>query len=70
MSDELSIIRKTDDPDVDVSVSMGYTEGVGPLVIFRGDPEKVVTLIEDMNDQAVSRIVGGEYKDQREGGTT
>jgi hypothetical protein len=59
-----SIIREPDDRLADVRVSMGSKRGVGAYLVFRGDPETVIALLENATALA-AEIRRGNYEDKR-----
>jgi hypothetical protein len=63
----VSITREPDDDLVDVRVSLGLKKGVGIYIVFRGDPDETLELLERALAEAKSRIPDGGYREYRKG---
>jgi hypothetical protein len=63
---KISIIREPDDPIAEVRISLGSPKGVKDFyLVFRGDPDKVVELLETAHTVARAALPEGMYEDQR-----
>jgi len=63
---EVSIIREPDDPIADARISLGNPRGFDDFyIVFRGDPEKVVKLLEKALRVAKIALPNGAYQDKR-----
>lgn len=63
---QTSIIRESDDLLADPRISLGSPRGISDFyLVFRGDPEKVINLLERALDVAKVALPTGEYEDRR-----
>jgi hypothetical protein len=63
---QVSITREPDDPIADVRVSLGSPRGMRDFyIVFRGDPEKVVELLDNAAQVARHALPEGLYTDKR-----
>lgn len=61
-----SIIREPDDPAAETRVSIGsLPRELGAYLVFRGEPDKVVDILEKTLEKAKQELPQGNYKDQR-----
>jgi len=60
-----SIIREPADRMADVRISLGKKSDLGAYLVFRGDPEEVVKLLEESLLEARRTIPRGDYTDHR-----
>lgn len=63
-----SIIRESNDKLADVRVSLGLKRDLGAYLVFRGEPEEVVALLEQATEVARTTLASGEYEDHRSRG--
>jgi hypothetical protein len=65
----VSIIREPDDPIADVRISLGTPRGLLNMdmfyIVFRGDPEKAIELLEKALVAAKEALPEGKYDDHR-----
>lgn len=62
----VSLIREPDDLIADVRISLGSPRGSDDFyIVFRGNPEKVVELLEKALSVAKKDLLAGDYKDHR-----
>jgi hypothetical protein len=62
----ISIIRETDDFLADARISLGSPhQSEDFYIVFRGDPEKVLALLEKAVIVAREALPAGEYGDRR-----
>lgn len=68
----VTVTRENDDSikiegkSVDVlRASIGGNDSIGFYLVFRGDPAKVVTMLEMMAEAAKDMLPRGQYKDER-----
>jgi hypothetical protein len=62
--DRRVIIREPDDP-LTLRASIGGNEEHGYYLVFRGDPEKVLTMLKEVVDEAGQRLPKRDYADKR-----
>lgn len=63
---KVSLIREPDDPIAEVRISLGSPIGSDDFyLVFRGDPEKVVDLLQKALAVARTALPEGMYDDQR-----
>jgi hypothetical protein len=63
---EAAIIREPDDPIADTRISIGTPKGKDDFYfVFRGDPEKVVELLERVLPVVQAALPAGLYEDTR-----
>jgi hypothetical protein len=63
---KVSIIREPDDLIAETRISLGSPRGTKDFyLVFRGDPEKVVDLLESALDVAREKLPAGKYDDHR-----
>lgn len=63
---EAAIIRERDDLFADARISIGTPRGKEDFYfVFRGDPEKVVALLERVLPVVKAALPAGLYEDQR-----
>jgi hypothetical protein len=60
-----SIIREPDDKLADVRVSLGTKKKLGSYIVFRGEPEEVIQLLEESLLEARRTLLKGIYDDHR-----
>jgi hypothetical protein len=60
-----AITREPDDRMADVRVSLGKKSDIGCYLVFRGDPEEVVKLLEESLSEARRTLPRGDYTDHR-----
>ena len=61
-----SIIREPDDGIAKTRVSLGEPRGfAGAYIVFRGEPEDVIKLLEESLSEARMRLLKGDYDDKR-----
>lgn len=60
-----SIIREPDDKLADVRVSLGTKKKLGSYIVFRGEPEEVIQLLEESLSEARRTLLKGVYDDHR-----
>ena len=60
-----SRIREPDDRLANVRISLGTKSRLGSYMVFRGDPEKVIDLLEEAVVEARRTLLKGDYKDNR-----
>lgn len=63
--ERVSIVREPDDRLADVRVSLGRKRRLGAYIVFRGDPERVIELLETMLAVARAALPTGQYTDKR-----
>lgn len=62
----VSITREPDDPIAETRISLGNPRGLKDFyIVFRGDPEKVVELLETALTVAKHALPEGLYTDKR-----
>lgn len=60
------LVREPDDPIAETRISLGRPIGSDDFyLVFRGDPEKVVDLLQNSLDVARTALPEGMYDDQR-----
>jgi hypothetical protein len=60
------VTREPDDKLAETRVSIGsLPDEQGAYLVFRGDPDKVVDILEQALDTAKGRLPQGAYKDTR-----
>ncbi len=69
MSWEWSIIREPDDKLAKTRISLGSVDlgpgAQGAYMVFRGDPEEIVQLLEESVSEARRTLLRGIYEDRR-----
>lgn len=61
-----SIIRQPNDPAAETRVSIGSLPNeLGIYLVFRGEPENVINVLEKTLEKAREELPQGNYKDQR-----
>lgn len=61
-----SIIREPDDEIAAVRISLGKPKDFeGAYMVFRGDPEEVIKLLEKSVSEARRTLLRGRYTDKR-----
>jgi hypothetical protein len=63
MMDPVVIIREQDDVLADVRVSLGYKEGAGVYLVFRGNPAVAAELLAAAHEHAPD-LLAGRYEDR------
>jgi len=62
----VSIIREPDDPIAEVRVSLGSPKGSGDFyIVFRGEPQKVIELLQNALIVAKVALPEEKYDDHR-----
>lgn len=65
-SPEWAIIREPDDKLAETRISVGSLPGqIGMYLTFRGDPDKVIDVLEQTLEKAKEALPQGEYDDKR-----
>lgn len=61
------LIREPDDPIAKVRISLGTPKGMpgAAYIVFRGDPDEVIELMEEALSGAQEALKRGDYKDER-----
>lgn len=63
---KVALIREPDDLVADVRISLGSPRGTDDFyIVFRGNPEKVIDLLERALPVAQKELRAGEYEDHR-----
>jgi hypothetical protein len=63
---KVSIIREPDDPIAEVRISLGAPpKSKDFYIVFRGQPEKVIDLLENALEVAKHTLPKGLYEDHR-----
>jgi hypothetical protein len=61
-----SIIREPDDKLAETRISIGSApRGQGIYIVFRGDPDKVLDVLETALSKAREELPRGNYQDKR-----
>lgn len=60
-----SVTREPDDRLADARISLGKKSDVGCYIVFRGDPEEVLELLETSLVVAREALPSGNYTDKR-----
>lgn len=60
-----SVTREPDDRLADVRISLGKKRDLGCYIVFRGDPEEVVKLLENSLLVAKEALPARNYTDKR-----
>lgn len=63
---KISIIREDDDFIADVRISLGSPRGFDAFyIVFRGEPQKVIDLLDKAASVAKEDLAAGKYDDRR-----
>lgn len=63
---KVSIIREENDLIADVRISLGTPKGMSDFyLVFRGDPQKVIELLDRAHKVAKEALMTGQYEDHR-----
>lgn len=66
MTKRVAIVREPDDAARKTSISLGDTkDGTGFYIVFRGEPENVVLLLQEALKVAEVALPVGAYSDNR-----
>jgi hypothetical protein len=60
-----AITREPDDNLADVRISLGLKRNMGAYMVFRGDPEETIHLLEESLLEARRTLLRGKYTDKR-----
>ena len=60
-----SITREPKDRLADVRISLGSVRKLGAYIVFRGEPEEVIELLEKTLQEAREAVLTGKYEDKR-----
>lgn len=66
MADRVSIIREEQDLIADVRISLGSPRySTDFYLVFRGDPQKTIELLDRAHKVAKEALMTGQYEDHR-----
>ena len=60
-----SVIRENDDNVADVRVSLGKKKNLGAYIVFRGEPEETIRLLDEALKEARLLLPTDAYEDRR-----